>query len=263
MSQDNIGRDLPLKTAFANHWVKAMGEILPVTRELENLIARKPEHRAYIVADRMIDDVEKLLAKYHQSEKDGEYGIHAPLPVMLIAFAKDNNPISKDRGRASARWEYVQLDCSGDKSAPFYKWRLDYVEKRVQIAFFAKTSESAKSITSQMRLFLQRFQNYRFPVTWHFGGYDFNLTATIQEIPVVDMVADLPNRQNLTVLTWDLIVEFQIPYIQAPRPLMIIQDGKHKGKYQGFPDILQEVSGNIKIRANTLLKDTFHQQNKN
>lgn len=225
MKKDNIGRDFAIKEAFARHFLKGIDEVMPVTREMESWLGRERQYRAAVCADRMIDDVEKLLAKYHQSANGAENGINSPLPMILIAFAKDNQPIAPDKGFALANPRMVQLAENGEH----YKMRVDHIEKRVQIAFLAHTSETAKAMTSQMRLYFQRYGKYRFPVSWHFGGYDFTLTASLQEIPVTDDLADLPERTNLTVLTWNLILQCQIPYLSAPLPAEYTDDGKRKG----------------------------------
>lgn len=231
MKKHNIGRDFAIKEAFAKHLLKAVDEIIPVTRELRALMQRERAYRVAICADRMVDDASKLLEKYNQEVKNGQYGIHSPLPIILIAFAKENQPISVDRGLALPNPKPAQL---GDKNSQWYLMRADHIEKRVQIAFFAHTSESAKALTSQIRLYLQKYGNYRFPVTWHFGGYDFDLTASFQEIPITDDVADLPERTNLTVLLWNLTVQCQIPYLKAPEPHQYITDEHGNQVIKGY-----------------------------
>lgn len=67
---------------------------------------------------------------------------------------------------------------------------------------------------------------------WQFGGYDFQLTAALPEVPASDDLADLADRSNLTVLTWSLNLECQIPYLSAPMPHELTDDGKHLKGYQ-------------------------------
>lgn len=225
ISKDNIGRDFAIKEAFAKHFMLGIDEIVPVTRELSVYNNRKREERAAICPDRLVDDARKFLNKYHQEKKNGQTGIHAPLPMIFVAFGKDNNPIDPAKGKALPDFRMVQL---GNAESEWYKIRLDHIEKRVQIAFFAHTSETAKAMTSQMRLYLQRYRNRMFPIAWHFGGYDFELTGSFDEVPVMDEVADFPERENLTVLIWNLTVHAQIPYLNAPEPAEYISD-KRKG----------------------------------
>lgn len=221
----NIGRTLPMKQAFCAHFLRGIDEVVAVTDEMRNWLSRPRHERAVLCADRMIDDVEKLLKKYHDTPKGSESGIHAPLPVILIAFAKDHQAIEPDRNRATPNPEMVQLAENGE----FYKMRTDFVSQRVQVAFFAHTSETAKAMTSQMRLYFQRFDQVHFPVAWRFGGYDFELTATMTDMPPSDDLADLADRTNLTVLTWTFQIEYQIPYLSAPVPHETTPNGKLKG----------------------------------
>lgn len=243
MKKDNIGRDFVVKEAFAKHLLNAVDTVIPVTRELEAFMQRERSYRVAVCADRMVDDAAKLLEKYNQEVKNGQYGIHSPLPVILVAFAKDNQPISVDRGMALPNPKMTQL---GDKDSQWYSIRTDHIEKRVQLAFFAHTSESAKAITSQVRLFFQRYGNYRFPVKWHFGGYDFDLTASFQDIPVTDDVADFPERTNLTVLLWNLTLQFQMPYLEAPKPHVYITDSMGNRVLRGYSP---NESSNISMRV--------------
>lgn len=252
--KDNIGRILPIKQAFAAHLLRGIDEIVPVTDEMKKWLTRPRETRALLCADRMIDDVEKLLKKYHDTPKGSENGIHAPLPVMLVAFGKDAPPISADRNRLLPNPKMVQLAENGE----FYQMRTDFIEQRVQIAFFAHTSETAKAMTSQMRLYLARFNQFQFPVAWRFGGYDFELFANLTEMPASDELADLADRTNLTVLTWTLTLECQIPYLNAPQPHELTDDGKH---LKGYPP-LARVHFNVSDKAHTAqgLVDTTPQQ---
>ena len=130
----------------------------------------------------------------------------------------------------------------------YYKMRCDCIEQRVQVAFFAHTSETAKAMTSQMRLFLARFRQFQFPVVWQFGGYTFELTANLNDVPATDELADLADRTNLTVLTWTLMLECQIPYLAAPQPYKLTDNGKH---LKGYPS-LERVHFDIGDNANIL-----------
>lgn len=237
MKPDNIGRDIPLKEAFLRHWLNGVAEIAPVTRELEAFKQRAPHLQTLVCAERMVDDVAKMLDKYHQSAKDADSGIHSPFPVMLVAFA-NHQPIASDKGVAVAN------PCTVRLGGQWYKMRTDFVERRVQIAFFAHTGETARAMTSQMRLYWLRFNQQRFAVQWRFGGHEFDLTASAQDIPVTDDLADLPDRSNLTVLLWNMTLQYQMPYVSAPEPARYDATGKRAG----YPEI-QRVDMYIKHHA--------------
>lgn len=222
---NTTGRTLPIKEAFARHFLRGIDEAYAATEEMRDWLNRDRATRALLCADRMIDDAEKLLNSYQEKNKGQEKGLHTPLPVILIAFGRDTQPASPDRLRPLPNPEYVQLAEQGET----YQWRVDFVEQRVQIAFFAHTAETARAMTSQMRLFFQRYGNNRFPVRWQFGGYEFDLTASIQDLPASDDIADLDGRTNLTVLTWTFTLDYQIPHITAPTPHELTNSGKIRG----------------------------------
>ena len=226
MQQDNIGRVLPIKKAFIEHFGRGVDEIIPVTKALQIWQARARETRVIICADRMVDDVKKLLDKYHQvGNKQSDKGIHSPLPVMLIAFGRDMDTIDPTKGNMLANEQVVQLVKNGE----YYKMRTDFVSLRVQVAFMAHESETAKAMTSQMRLYFGRFNHNRFPIQWHFGGNDFLLSGSLDDLPVSDDLADLPDRTNITCLTWNLSINAQIPYLNAPKPYQYNENGLLKG----------------------------------
>lgn len=218
----NIGRSFAIKEAFVAHLMRGVDEIIPTDQAIQTWLNRERHTRVAICADRMIDDVQKLLAQYRQG---GKNGIHAPIPMILVAFGKDFQAVEATKSLSTPNHDYVQFEPHGQ----VYKMRTDHILMRCQLAFFAHTSETAKSITSQLRLYFSRFQKYRFPVHWHFGGYDFDLTASLQEPPFSDEIADLPERGNLTVLTWTINIQAQMPYLNAPMPHTLTIDGKIKG----------------------------------
>ncbi len=234
-----IGRTLPIKQAFAGHFLRGIDEIVPVTDEMVKWLSRPRESLALVCADRMIDDVEKLLKKYHDTSKGSSNGIHAPFPVILVAFGKDAPPIAADRNRLLPNPQLVQLAEHGE----YYKMRCDFIEQRVQIAFFAHTSETAKAMTSQMRLYFARFRNFHFPIKWQFGGYDFELIGNITEMPASDELADLSDRTNLTILTWTLVIECQVPYLTAPTPHELTDDGNYLKGYKALNRVDFDVNG--------------------
>lgn len=219
--QDNIGRDLPIQQAFATWLMKGIDELIPVTDELRIYLKRERRLRAGVCQGRMIDDVEKLLNKYHQSENGLTMGINSPFPVILIAFARENNQLSSWTAW-TANWEYARIN------EQYFPFRTDHIEKRVQVAFFAHTPETAKALTSQMRLYCQQFRNNRFPVLWRFGGHEFELTASFNDLPM-DVLADIPDRTNLTVFTWDFTIQAQIPYLKTPENPEYDENGRLKG----------------------------------
>ncbi len=227
---DSIGRMEPVKAAFLQYLLKGVDELIPVTPALVAYSKRQRETKVGVCPARMVDQVEELLKQYQRSPNDDSAtrkGINAPLPVLLVAFAKDANPIAPDRGISIPNEQWVRLE--NDPFAELYRMRLDHVENRVQIAFIAHEDESTKALTSQMRLYLQKFSNHRWPIEWHFGGNDFSTTCSLESYEPMDEVADLPDRTNLTILLWNITLNFQIPYLRAPDNDKYNKDGKRVG----------------------------------
>ena len=132
---------------------------------------------------------------------------------MFIAFAKETAPIPADRGRSVADVQNLELT---EKSG-YYNVRMQHKEWRCQLVFIAHEHETATAMTDQMRLYIQRFNNHRWPIDWHHDGHDFQTLGTFEDgFEPADMVIDVDGgRKNLIIYAWDLTLNYVLPFIGA------------------------------------------------
>lgn len=242
--EDNTGRFLTVRNAFVRHFREAVRSIRPVTPNLQEFVQKPLKFRLMIAEDRMIDKVEEMLELYQKSPNGGEFGLNAPLPVILMAFAKDATTSDVSYGRASPNITSIQnvvFEYDGVKYV--YNMQTTNLENRVQVAFIGHDSETVRAMTAQVRLWLQRFRARSFPITWKFGGFDFDLTGMIDDTNFSDTVVDIDSRTNLSILAWDFSIRYQLPFLSAPEGAAL----DDKCKLQGFNHIKDIV---VKIKDN-------------
>ena len=215
MINTNLGRYDVVKSAFAQHILTGLETIASVTPALEVYQSRIPAHKLAICPDRMVDKAEELLAQY---QKSGQTNLAAPLPMVLMAFAKDLNPIAPERGQSIANPVTVAL--KDEDVTQYYKARFDHVEARVQLAYIAHESETARAMTSQMRLYLNTFEAHRWPLHWQFKDQSFTSTCSLESYEPMDEVVEIDGRTNITLLVWNLTLNFQLPYLTDKVPVV-------------------------------------------
>lgn len=205
----NLGRYDVVKAAFAAHIIKGLDGLMPVTPAMEAYGQRERMTKLAVCQDRMVDKAEELLAQY---QKAGSPNLNAPLPVVLLAFAKETDPIAPDRGLSIANPVTVAL--TEEAAPPYYKARFDHVEARAQLAYVAHESETARAMVSQMRLYLNSFRAHRWPLNWLYKGQPFTTTCTLESYEPMGEPVDM-ERTNITMLLWNVTLNVQMPYLDG------------------------------------------------
>ena len=223
----NIGRFLAVKQAFNRHLMNAVREIMPATKNLEEFVLRPEKYRLMQADDRMVDKVEDLLSAYQKAENGGHAGLNAPLPVVVVAYAKDSTVSEVTLGRGVYEPHQVAFEADGKKY--FYKMKTTHMENRVQVCFIGHDSETVRAMTSQMRLYFQGYLKRIFPICWQWNGFDFQLSGNISDVDFIDSVVDVDERTNLSIVVWDFSIRFQMPYIIAPKDAVLDDSGRLKG----------------------------------
>ena len=211
----NLGRYEVIKSAFAAHILKGLNGIFAVTPALVSYQVREPARKLAVCDDRMVDKAEELLAQY---QKAGANNLNAPLPMVLLAFAKDMSPIAPDRGQSIAN--PVTIALTDEAAPPYYKARFDHSEARAQLAFIAHESETARAMVSQMRLYLDTFEAHRWPLQWMYKNQPFTTTCSLESYEPMDEPVDVEGRNNITILVWNLTLNFQMPYLDDNVPVI-------------------------------------------
>lgn len=212
MKNSNLGRAKAVREAFIKHIMTGIDGLMPITDQLAKMIERPRETRMAVCPARMVDDVNKMLDQYQRASDANGAAINAPLPVVLLAFAKGVNPITVDRGRSFADIKDVMLR---DDSGTYYPVKISHNEWRVQLCFIAHEQETAIAITNQLRLYIQEFQNKRWPIEWHHDGNEFTTTCSLDNYEPMDDSVDVSDRTNLIIYVWDLTLTFQMPFVYS------------------------------------------------
>lgn len=210
MSNSNIGRYDVVKAAFSEYILNGLDCLLPVTPAIDSYNARERAAKMAICPDRMVDKAEELLAQYEKSSTGGA-SLNAPLPIVLCAFAKDTMPIAPDRGMSIPNAFIGRL--SDNIESPAVDMYFDHVESRVQLAFIAHEGETVRSILSQMRLYINAFENHRWAINWVHNGECFTTTCSMDSYEPMSEMVEIEGRTNITIMVWSLTLNFQIPYI--------------------------------------------------
>ncbi|TDR30690.1 hypothetical protein [Hydromonas duriensis] len=211
----NLGRYDVIKSAFAAYILKGLNRLLPVTPALQAYQQRQDMAKLAVCEDRMVDKAEELLAQY---QKTGTRHLEAPLPVVLLAFAKEMSPIAPDRGQSIANPVIVSL--TEAPTVTYYKARFDHVEARAQLAYVTHESETARAMVSQMRLYLNAFESHRWPIVWTHNGQTFTTTCSLESYEPMDEPVDVEGRNNLSILVWNLTLNCQMPYLDDHVPVV-------------------------------------------
>ena len=97
----------------------------------------------------MVDDVSNMLESFWTGGKENGQAIDAELPVMFIAFGKNDRSAPENRGYPFVRDKVMQLKAD----TGHYQVCLPYREYDVQIVFVAYVHESAMAMTDYVSMY--------------------------------------------------------------------------------------------------------------
>lgn len=217
MAENNIGLSSIVKEAFVTYLMTGVGEIQPVTKQLKWFNARSRDLRVRVVPSRMIDDVMAMLDSFWRNESLDDEAIDAELPVIFIAFGKNMRPAPSGRGYSRVQGEAMTIGSDGK----YFNTRLAFKEWDIQIAVFGHEQESVIAIMDYLRLYFARFQNHRWPIHWHYNGYDFQTYGMLNDtFEPEEMVVDIGERTNIVCHTFNFPIGFMMPYIAGEEALI-------------------------------------------
>ena len=202
-----------VKEAFCE-WVGAWFKIIsPDTRALQEYSTRSLENAVILAPGRMIDQVEEMLSRYRTNNNTPGPSTNAPLPVVILAVAKDVTPSGADYNRSIG--EDVDLIIPGDPHKRLFKLRQLAVDLRAQVVFIAGDGPTATSMARQFLLFVSTISNRRFNAVYNFAGFAHAWPVAL-ETPDVLAINMQNEQKNLTTLAMDIQLRTMIPYFRAP-----------------------------------------------
>lgn len=240
--------DKEIKSSFGAYLVRFFDLLVADTKALEEFKSRQVSKAIAFAPARLIDSVDDMLAKWQKFSADGTTkSAHNLLPVMLVAMDKTFTPT----GRSGSSYQITDspfVIMKNDPKERAFKIRTISSDYRAQVVIFSQDVASARSIASQLMLFVDALENRRMSVNHRFSGIDETWIAQVSNPD--NPVMNIPNgAKNLTILTVDFTIKTTTPMYSAPA-LGEPNDGKgdplNKDDLAGF--LLVELvtsSGNV------------------
>jgi hypothetical protein len=206
------GMLMPIKLAFAGYIKTWYNGLYGSTPSINEFIARGAGKSILFAPDRMIDDAEKVLELYRKANISTQ-GKNSLLPVVLIAMARDWQPVAESFGHQVGDRQMVCL--TEDADASIYGYRQAMGEVRTQVAIIASDSPTAKGLAAQLSMYIGAIANRRFysKVTW--GDYTLDMPVMI-ESPQVNWMDVKTGQENITILAGDIQLNCVFPFLDAP-----------------------------------------------
>jgi hypothetical protein len=189
---------------------------------------------------RMVDAAEEMLEAWRRND-NGQPSSSAFLPVVIVAIAKDYEPVGGDFSRQLSDPQWITLP--QDTKQRVFKVQQMQGERRAQLLFAAADESTARSLASQFCLWLAAVPNRRFPAQYQFCGISNNWPVMV--VTPDDAAKSMPtDEKNLTMIVVDVAIRETIPFFMAPGPGEP-NDGKGSGTADdpsGYPLVNEIVS---------------------
>lgn len=213
----------PIKVGFGEYMVGFYNTLVPTTKAMPEFLQRGSAKAMAFAPSRMVDAAEEMLASWQRNDTDTADTRPAKLPVIIVAMAQDYTPTGRDFTRQLA--DSMQTIITGDAKERVFGLRTVAGDIRAQIVVVAQDEPTAKSIISQLHLFLDAMPNRRFHYNHTFAGVTTAWPVQI-EAPDVPAMAIKTESKNIVMLAVDLTLKAQIPLYDAPAVGDPNNDGK-------------------------------------
>lgn len=233
-----------VKEAIGNYLQGFYKEIIPTTKALKEFNARGFSYSFVFAPSRMIDQAQLMLDAWQRNDTTKLSTTAAKLPVIIVAVAKDYFPTGRDYTLQIA--DSIPVMIQSDPKKRYFELKTIAGDIRVQLAICASDEATAKSLASQLLLYVDSPMRRGFDARYTFAGNDVNFPCQIDSPDSPASSIDTGNR-NLTILAIDFNLHCTIPLYQAPKE-GDYNDGKGTSKDDpsGYP--LNEIT-NIKDQS--------------
>ncbi|MDF0605395.1 hypothetical protein HZU77_006990 [Neisseriaceae bacterium TC5R-5] len=205
----------PIKTAFGEYLGGFYRTIVPTTTSLRAYVQRGLATSIIWAPARMIDSAEDMLASWQRNGTEtNDHATHpAPLPVMLVAMAKDHTPTGAEFTRQIS--DAVDVTLPTDPQNRLFGLRTLAGDLRAQVAIFAHDEPSAHSLAAQLLAYLGGTNQRRFSARYPFAGEVTNWPVQI-ESPAIPAMSIQTESRNLTILAIDITLKVTVPLFDHP-----------------------------------------------
>jgi len=191
-------------------------ELSPTTKGMQGFVTRGLAKSIVWAPSRMVDTVEEMLMSWHRNDTNDSPTHPAELPVIVAAMAKDYTPSGREYTRQVTSDDEVWLIFPDDAKERAFDVKLIAGDIRTQIAIFSHDEPTAKSIASQLTLYLDAPSNRRFYAKYEFAGQEVDWPVQLDSPEVFAQNVDL-GIKNMTALAVDINLKVTIPLFGAPK----------------------------------------------
>lgn len=203
----------PVKAGFGRYLEGFYSELYPTTRGMGEFCNRGFKSSFAWAAGRMADQAEEMLAAWHKN--DAKQPTRPPkLPAVLVAVGDDFTPVSASMGAQVVDGFDIQL--KNDDLQRWVKLKVVSGEQRAQVVIFAHDEGTAKSIASQLSLYMSAPSNRGFNAWYPFGGSNHAFPVLIEAPDGMASQIDT-GQQNIKALAVDINLIVNSPIILTPK----------------------------------------------
>lgn len=203
----------PVKEALGIYMGKYYAGIVPSTKSMHAFVARGLPKSIVWAPSRMVDAVEDMLAAWQREDIDNTPTNPVDMPVVIVAMAEDYVPSGRDFTRQISEEAFFIFP--EDTKERAFKVQAIAGDIRAQIVFAAHDEPTAKSLASQLLLYIDVATNRRFDAKYAFAGFDDMWPVQIEstDSPAMAIKTD---AKNLTILAVDITLKVSTPLFKAP-----------------------------------------------
>jgi hypothetical protein len=205
-----------VKVAFGRYMGHFYESLSPTTKGMQGFVNRGLSKSIVWAPARMVDAVEEMLASWQRNDTDDAPTQPAELPVIIAAMAKDYTPSGRDYTRQITADDGAWVIIPEDVKERAFDVKLIAGDIRTQVAIFAHDEPTAKSLASQLLLFIDAPSNRRFLAKYEFAGLEMDWPVQIESPDPMAQNIDIGTK-NMTVLAIDIMLKVSIPIFGAPK----------------------------------------------
>lgn len=205
-----------VKVAFGRYMGHFYDGLSPTTKGMQGFVNRGLAKSIVWAPSRMVDAVEEMLASWQRNDTDDAPTHPAELPVIVVAMAKDYTPSGRDYTRQITADDEAWVIIPDDVKERAFDVKLIAGDIRTQIAIFSHDEPTAKSIASQLMLYLDAPSNRRFQAKYDFAGQEVEWPVQLDSPEAFAQSIDI-GIKNMTALAVDITLKATIPLFGAPK----------------------------------------------
>jgi hypothetical protein len=219
-----------IRKGFAGYLTGFRNSLVADTPALAEYIQRPVAKAIVKVADRMVDDVNKMLDAWRRNNTSQQALATPFLPIMFYATAKDYTASPPDWStRQMADPQLVQIP--GDPKNRVLELRSIERDLRAQVVIVAAEDGSASSLATQFHLWVKAKENRRFQAIFSLAGQPTPWPVLIENPDIVAVNAPADLQGNITILAIDISLRPTVPIVKGPPPGEP-NDGQGDGSYE-------------------------------